>query len=95
MIQCDSEFARTAKMGASEQLRDAAIEAFNPAIGLWMLWRDQAVFSAKLLAGLVKGMLAGGFAFTLGGKSVGEFFAIVPHDFLDFEWTDFRRFVEN
>ena len=57
-----------------EQAGYPAIEAFDHAVGLRVLGRDQAVLDLVFQASLVEGMVACGFSFAGGAEPVGELF---------------------
>jgi len=66
----------------SDQLADAAIEALDHTVGLWMARPDQAMIDAELCAGQVKCMLARRNPF-LASESVRELTAVIGEDRLD------------
>lgn len=74
---------RVSKIGAFYQVRKASIKTFHHAIGLGMFGRDQAMFNVQPRTGLVKPMVAGWLAFTVGGKAVGKLLAIIGQDDTD------------
>ena len=57
-------------MRGSENLANPAIETLNHAIGLRVFGLDQTVLNAFCLTYLIKRMLAGGFAFSVGDKAI-------------------------
>ena len=74
---------------AVEMLAEAAVEAFDHAIGLRPERAGEAVGDGALRANSVKGMLPGGFvvglALFVDGKAVGEFGAVVGEHGVNFE----------
>ena len=68
---------------------DAPVETPHHPIRLWVFGRDQPMPNAKTSTHLVKPMVSGGFALTLGGKPVGELLAIIGQDSRDSEGAFF------
>ena len=68
---------------ALQHLLDAAVEAFDPAVGLRMDRRGEAVFDAEVSAQAVKVMLAGSGTLAQAEQSVGEFLAIIGQNARD------------
>ncbi len=66
-----------------QQLIDAAVEALDHTVRLWAARLGQTVLDAMLCTQLVKGMVAGGLAFSGGAKPVGKFLAIVGQNLDD------------
>ena len=64
-------------MRGSENLANPAIETLNHAIGLRVFGLDQTVLNAFCLTYLIKRMLAGGFAFSVGDKAIRKLFTII------------------
>ena len=79
------EFCPALEAGGLDDFGDAPIEAFDHAIGLRMLGRDQAVLDLVFQASLVEGMVACGFSFAGGAKPVGELLAVIGQHLLDGE----------
>lgn len=50
IAQCQFELGPGREAGLVDDLTDAAVEAFNHAVGLRMTWRDQAMFDHQLSA---------------------------------------------
>jgi hypothetical protein len=69
---------------AADGLGDAAIEAFDHAIGLRVVRPSQAMIDAALLTKLIKGMIAGRppgrLVLLVDGEAIGELGAIVGQD---------------
>lgn len=65
--------------GLLQELADAAIEALDHAIGLWMTWQRQAVLDTHAGAAFVKHMSAAGLL-VLAGEAVRELRAIVGEE---------------
>jgi Mrp family chromosome partitioning ATPase len=82
-VQRDFQFfARTEAM-ALQHLLDPAVEAFDHAVGLRVLWWGQTVFDAEVAAELIELVLASGAAFAQAEQSVGELLAIVGENGAD------------
>ena len=77
------QFGPGAETGLVDDLADAAIKAFDHAVGLRVTRRNQSMFDQQLLAQHVKDMLAARDTvaadriFFLAGKTVGELAAVV------------------
>jgi hypothetical protein len=71
--------------GGFQHLGDAAVEAFDHAVGLRMPGLDQPVLDAVRGAGLIEGVLAGRFALAGGAEAVGELLAVVGQHRADHE----------
>ena len=68
-------------------LLDAAVEAFDHAVGLWVhRWR-QAMFDTQIGAELIEFVPAGGAALAQTEQAVGELLAIVGQDGTDADRT--------
>ena len=70
-----------------QDVRYAAIETLDHAVGYGCPWLGQPVLYAGCLAPLVKLMVVTGFALSECKHTVGEFFAIVGQQFLDSDWA--------
>lgn len=87
------ELSPRREAGLVDDLADAAIEAFDHAIGLRMAWWDQAVLDHQLPAQDVKGMLASrdtvaGFrVLLLAGETARELAAVVGEQLDDGDRT--------
>ena len=83
------QFVPGAETGLVDDLAEAAIEAFDHAVGLRVTRRNQSMFDHQLLARHVKDMLAArdtvaaDWVFFLLGKTVGELAGVVGEQFDD------------
>ena len=66
--------------GGFQHFGDAAVEAFDHAVGLGMFGLDQPVVDAVRGAGLIEGVPAGRLALAGGAEAVGELLAVVGED---------------
>ena len=69
----------------TQHVGDAAIEAFDQAIGLGPSGFDQAVFDTVIEADLVEDVVAGWRALAGGAEAVCKFLAVVGQELGDFE----------
>ena len=83
------QFGPGGETGLVDDLADAAIEAFDHAVGVRVTRRNQSMFDHQLLAQHVKDMLAArdtlaaDRVFFLAGQTVGELAAVVTEQFDD------------
>ena len=63
-----------------QDLADAAVKALDPAVGLGMARRDEAVLEVRCVADPVAAVLAGRFPLTGRAEPVGEFLAVSGQD---------------
>src|SRR5438876_4380232 len=76
---------RAAALGlASDRFNDAAVEAFDKAIGLGVEGSGQAMIDFVVKTDLIEGMTSGGpvvkFVLHVDGEAVGELAAVVGED---------------
>ena len=76
--------------GLGNDLGDAAVEAFDHAVGLWVARGREAMLDLKAFAAFVEGMPARGGS-GLAGEAVGELAAVIGQDLADFHR---RRLVQ-
>ena len=77
LLQGRFQVASGDERGAFQDLGDAAVEAFDHAVGLGVMGFDEAMVDAVGGTGLVEDVLAGGRALAGGAEAVGELFAVV------------------
>ena len=94
------QFGPGGETGLVDDLADAAIEAFDNAVGLRVTRRNQSMFDHQLLAQHVKDMLAAWDTvaadriFFLAGKTVGELAAVVSEQFDDGDRASIFQFEQ-
>jgi len=74
----------TVEVCGGQDVADAAVEAFNHAVGLWMSRRDQAMLNAKQYALPIEDMLARRLVL-LAGEAISEWAAVVGWQLYDLD----------
>lgn len=77
-----------------QDLADAAIEALDHAVGLWVSGLDEPMFNAVLDTGLVEGVSSGRLSFAARAEAIGELLAVVGEDARDSEGSGFEQALQ-
>jgi len=91
VVQPDIAFERgfevvaAAEVVCTQDLRNAAVEALDHAVGLRPAWRGEAVVDSELGTALIKAVRSSGLALAVGGEAVGEFLGVVGQGRVDLE----------